>query len=81
VFAPLVPAEQTPSPGNPADFDVIFKGGTVYDATGPEPKHVDVAIRGDRIAAIGEFGDAHAKTVIDAKGAGGRAWLYYRRTR
>jgi N-acyl-D-amino-acid deacylase len=29
---------------------------------------VDVAIRGDRIAAIGEFGAAHAKTVIDANG-------------
>ena len=26
--------------------DVIIKGGTVYDGTGAEPKHVDVAIRG-----------------------------------
>jgi N-acyl-D-amino-acid deacylase len=68
VFAPLVPAEQTPSPGNPADFDVIIKRGTVYDGTGAEAKHVDVAIRGDRIAAIGDFGAAHAKTVIDANG-------------
>jgi N-acyl-D-aspartate/D-glutamate deacylase len=68
VFAPLVLAEQTPSPGNPADFDVIIKGGTVYDGTGTEAKHVDVAIRGDRIAAIGDFGAAHAKTVIDANG-------------
>jgi N-acyl-D-aspartate/D-glutamate deacylase len=68
VFAPLVPAEQNPSPGNPADFDVIIKGGTVYDGTGAEAKHVDVAIRGDRIAAIGDFGAAHAKTVIDANG-------------
>jgi N-acyl-D-amino-acid deacylase len=68
VFAPLVPAEQTPSPGNLADFDVIIKGGTVYDGTGAEAKYVDVAIRGDRIARIGDFGDAHAKTVIDASG-------------
>jgi hypothetical protein len=30
--------------------DVIIKGGTVYDGTGAEPKHVNVAIRGDRIA-------------------------------
>jgi len=67
LFAPLVPAEKPPSPGNTADFDVIIKGGTVYDGTGAEAKHVDVAIRGDRIAGIGDFGAAHAETVIDAK--------------
>src|SRR5262245_7542957 len=68
LFVPPVPAEQSLSPGNPADFDVIIKGGTVYDGTGAEAKHVDVAIRGDRIAGIGDFGAAQAKTVIDAKG-------------
>ena len=68
VFAALVPAEQMPSPGNPADFDVIIKGGTVYDGTGTEPKQADVAIRGDRIAGVGDFGAAHARTVIDASG-------------
>src|SRR5947209_8285264 len=51
-----------------ADFDVIIKGGTVYDGTGAEPKHVDVAIRGDRIVVVGDFKAAKAKTVIDAKG-------------
>src|SRR6266581_2938131 len=51
-----------------AGFDVIIKGGTVYDGTGAEPRHVDIAIRGDRIAAIGDFKTAKAKTVIDAKG-------------
>ena len=68
VFANLVFAEQTPSPGNPTNFDVIIKGGAVYDGTGAEAKHADVAIRGDRIAGIGDFGAAHAKTVIDANG-------------
>jgi N-acyl-D-amino-acid deacylase len=67
-FASLVSAEQRPSPGKPADFDVIIKGGTVYDGAGAEAKHADVAIRGDRIAGIGDFGTARAKTVIDAKG-------------
>src|SRR5882757_3800738 len=52
----------------PPDFDVIIKGGTVYDGTGAEPKHVDVAIRGDRIAGISDFKTAKAKTVIDATG-------------
>jgi N-acyl-D-amino-acid deacylase len=50
------------------DFDVIIKGGTVYDGTGSEGQHVDVAIRGDRIAGIGDFKTAKAKSVIDASG-------------
>ena len=59
---------QDPSPSPPADFDVIIKGGTVYDGTGAEPKQADVAIRGDRIAGIGDFKTAKGKTIIDAKG-------------
>src|ERR1043166_8807107 len=50
------------------NFDVIVKGGTVYDGTGAEPRHVDVAIRGDRIAGVGDFKNAKAKKIIDAKG-------------
>src|SRR2546427_5805458 len=52
----------------PPNFDVIIKGGTVYDGTGAEPRHVDVAARGDRIAGVGDFKSAKAKTVIDANG-------------
>src|SRR5207247_1127667 len=59
--------ELSPSPPT-ADFDVIIRGGTVYDGTGTEPRRADVAIRGDRIAGIGDFKAAKAKTVIDAKG-------------
>jgi len=51
-----------------AGFDVIIKGGTVYDGTGAEPRHVDLAIRGDRIAGVGDFKTAKAKTIIDATG-------------
>jgi N-acyl-D-amino-acid deacylase len=58
---------QSPFPSS-ADFDVIIKGGTAYDGTGAEPRQADVAIRGDRIAGIGDFKTAKAKTVIDAKG-------------
>jgi N-acyl-D-amino-acid deacylase len=50
------------------NFDVIIKGGTIYDGTGAEPNQADVAIRGDRIVSIGDFKTAKAKTVIDAKG-------------
>ena len=51
-----------------AGFDVIIKGGTVYDGTGAQPRHVDLAIRGDRIAGVGDFKTAKAKTIIDATG-------------
>jgi N-acyl-D-amino-acid deacylase len=57
----------SPSPAS-ADFDVIIRGGTVYDGTGAEPRQIDVAIRGDRIAGLGDFKSAKAKTVVDAKG-------------
>ena len=59
--------DRSPSLGKP-DFDVIIKDGTVYDGTGAEPKQADVAIRGDRIAGIGDFKTAKANTIIDAKG-------------
>src|SRR3977135_2109935 len=51
-----------------AKFDVIIKGGTVYDRTGEKPRVIDVAIRGDRIAGLGTFSADQARAVIDAKG-------------
>src|SRR3989442_5533581 len=50
------------------DFDVIIKGGAVYDGTGGEAQHVDLAIKGDRIAGLGDFKDASAKTIVNASG-------------
>ena len=52
----------------PATFDVIIKGGTVYDGTGSDGRKADIVIRGDRIAGVGNFGNADAKSVIDARG-------------
>jgi N-acyl-D-amino-acid deacylase len=51
-----------------APFDIIIKGGTVYDGTGGEGHVADVAIRGDRIASVGDFAKASAKKTIDAHG-------------
>src|SRR6266496_3409222 len=60
---------QAPSPSPaPGDFDVIIRGGTVYDGTGGELRQADVAIRGDRVAGVGDFKSAKARTVIDANG-------------
>ncbi len=53
--------------GDPA-FDVIIKGGTVYDGTRVEGRVTDIAVRGDRIAGVGDFANATAKTTIDARG-------------
>lgn len=52
----------------PSTYDVLIKGGTVYDGTGAAPINADVAIQGDRIVAIGDLKDARARTVIDARG-------------
>src|SRR5438034_2334609 len=49
-------------------FDIIIKGGTVYDGTGGEGHVTDVAIRGDRIAGVGDFARASTKKTIDAHG-------------
>jgi N-acyl-D-amino-acid deacylase len=52
----------------PADYDFIIRGGTVYDGTGGTAIKADVAIKGDRIAAIGNLAGKNATTVIDAHG-------------
>jgi len=50
------------------DFDVVIKGGMVYDGTGRAPRRVDVGIKGDRIVAVGNLGRARARNVVDASG-------------
>src|SRR5438128_4644748 len=57
---------ETPSPGT--EFDLLIKGGTVYDGGGGEGRAVDVTVRGDRIIGVGDFHNASAKKVIDANG-------------
>jgi N-acyl-D-amino-acid deacylase len=49
-------------------YDVLIRGGTVYDGTGKAGLRADVALRGDRIAAIGDLGDATAPLEVDARG-------------
>jgi N-acyl-D-amino-acid deacylase len=60
-------AGTTAAPPAPV-YDVIVRGGTVVDGRGGRPFAADVAIRGDRIAAVGALGAASARTVIDARG-------------
>lgn len=53
----------------PLTFDVVIRGGTVYDGTGAEGRRVDIAIKGDRIAQVGDLAAASAATTVDASGS------------
>jgi len=66
IFVLIVSSGQIASADPP--FDVIIKGGTLYDGTGAEGRITDIAIRGDRIAGVGDLANATAKTTIDARG-------------
>ena len=65
---PFAALAQDKAPASPAPFDIVIKGGTLYDGTGGNPRVTDVAIRGDRIVGIGDFKAASAKATVDAKG-------------
>ena len=54
------------SPGE--QYDVILRGGTIYDGSGGPPVVGDVAIRGDSIVAVGDVGSAGAATELDVTG-------------
>ena len=51
------------------DYDVLIRGGTVYDGTGSKGQTLDIAIKGDRIAKVGDIpASATAARVVDASG-------------
>jgi N-acyl-D-amino-acid deacylase len=49
-------------------FEVIIRGGTVYDGSGKEGVVMDVGINADTLAFIGDLSKAVGKKEIDAKG-------------
>ena len=50
-------------------FDVVITNGHIMDGTGSPWYSGDVGIRGGKIAAIGNLGDAQRARTIDARGA------------
>ncbi len=60
-------AYDAPAPMEEA-YDILIRNGRIVDGSGNPWFSGDVAIRGNRIVAIGKLGDAHATRVIDAKG-------------
>src|SRR5947199_1722554 len=56
---------------SPKTYDLILRGGTIYDGSGGKPYVADVAVNGDRIVAVGavgDLGDARGKREVDARG-------------
>lgn len=64
---PLALAGCASTQAPPARYDVVIRGGTVYDGTGAAPIMGDVAISGDRIVAVGAV-EGSGKTEISARG-------------
>jgi dihydroorotase/N-acyl-D-amino-acid deacylase len=50
-----------------ADYDLVILGGEVIDGTGAARTRVDVGIRGDTIAAIGDLSKASATRTLHAQ--------------
>jgi N-acyl-D-amino-acid deacylase len=49
-------------------YDLVLRGGTIYDGSGGQPFVGDLAIRGDVIVAIGDLGETSGKKEIDVRG-------------
>lgn len=66
----LLPLTSCVAPAEPEEppFDVVIRGGMLYDGTGGEPVRADVGIRGVRVATVGDLSKVPAKTVVDASG-------------
>ncbi len=52
----------------PTPYDVVIRGGTVYDGSGAPGVVADVALVGDSIVAVGDLGRARGRVEVDAKG-------------
>ena len=58
----------TTPPAGAAAYDLLIRGGTIYDGSGNAPVAGDIAIAGDAIAAVGKLSEARGKVEIDAQG-------------
>ena len=72
IFAVLVgsglAACDVPESNAPVSYNLVLRGGTIYDGSGGVPYVGDVAFNGEMIAALGDIGDALAMVEIDVHG-------------
>lgn len=66
--APIVANALADEADEPVEADILLRGGLLYRGDGGEPAVGDVAIRGDRIVAVGKFTLKSAGRVIDCQG-------------
>ena len=64
----LIGAAVAPAMQSQESFDVIIRGGSVYDGSGSAPRRADVGLRGDQISAVGDLSGAKAGNIVDATG-------------
>ena len=62
LLMPITPSLQAPQ------YDLLIKRGRIVDGSGGAGYVADLAVKGDRIAAIGNLSKATATRVIDAQG-------------
>jgi len=68
LIALIVSSGRGASGAAPVTADWVLRGGTVIDGTGVPGVRADVALKGDRIAAIGTFEVTPGAKVVDAAG-------------
>ncbi|HWB09786.1 MAG TPA: D-aminoacylase [Pirellulales bacterium] len=61
VACPAFAADEPP-------FDLVIRNGRIVDGSGNPWFYGDVAVRGDRLAAVGQIGQVEARRTIDARG-------------
>ena len=49
------------------EYDFVLRGGTIYDGSGSQPVAGDIAIQGDRIAAVGKV-NGRGREEFDVRG-------------
>src|SRR5262245_23180206 len=64
----VVMQAMTANASEQGEYDLLIRGARVLDGTGTPWYYADVAIKGDRIAAVGKLADASATRSIDARG-------------
>jgi N-acyl-D-amino-acid deacylase len=52
----------------PPRYDLLIRGGTIYDGSGGAPFVGDVAVKGQRIVYVGRHAPGAARKVVDARG-------------
>jgi N-acyl-D-amino-acid deacylase len=69
ILLPIALAQvQAQEPTAAVDADILLRGGMILDGTGVPPVAGDVAIRGDRIIALGQFTPGKIGETIDCTG-------------